>query len=280
MKHKPIHFLYLFIALVLCGTAVSCSTQRSAGTAQTTPSTETRAPQIAELAGSCNEWESFYAPFSFRLSKPANFSFSGRATMVYGKAINLSMRILGMEVGVVYIDNDSAIVLDKYHKYYLSLPLSSVTARTSVTLSDIQSIMLGQPVYPGKGPLSRIKNPGELFSQSQSGNRLILTPRKSPKGATWYLTLAPGPQLSSITVEPDGLAPFVATFSDIVSSVAGSVASDINVTGSVGKKELDAEIEWNMNRAEWNGSRTVDKPSYKGYKKLDINEMLKALKNK
>ena len=172
MKRKPINFLYLFIALVLCGTAVSCSTQRTAGTAQTTPSTETRAPQISELAGSCNEWTSFYAPFSFRLSKPANFSFSGRATMVYGEAINLSMRILGMEVGVVYIDNDSAIVLDKYHKYYLSLPLSSVTARTSITLSDIQSIMLGQPVYPGK----RTAEP----YQEARGTVLAVAERQSP----------------------------------------------------------------------------------------------------
>lgn len=272
-------FLSLFAAIV-CIAVASCSSQRGhtgadAATGATPPARQ-EAPQVSQLADAYNEWSTFYAPFSVRLSRPVSFNFSGRATMVYDKAVNLSLRMLGMEVGVVYLDKDSAIVVDKFHKYYVSAPISSVTARTAITLSDIQSILLGQAIYPGKGPLSRIKNVDELFSSAKEGDNLILTPRRSPKGATWYLTLGPGPVLHRLTVEPDGMQPFNAVFSDIVSSVAGSVASEIGITGMVGKKEINADIEWKMNSAEWNSARTVSKPNLRGYKQLTLSDLIKA----
>lgn len=269
---------------VVCLTIASCSSQRKAASADSVPGsapvTKHEAPQVSQLAGAYNEWTSFYAPFSIRISRPVSFNFSGRATMTYGKAVNLSLRMLGMEVGLVYLDSDSAIVVDKFHKYYVAVPISSVTARTSITLTDIQSIMLGQAIYPGKGPLSRVKNVDELFSSVREGENLVLTPRRSPKGATWYLTLGPGPVMRRLTVEPDGMQPFNATFSDIVSSVAGSVASEIGFTGTVGKKELRAEIEWKMGSAEWNSGRTVSKPNVRGYKQLSVNDLIKAVSNK
>lgn len=272
-------FRSLFMA-ILCIAVASCSSQRAhtgadASTGATTPARQ-EAPQVSQLAGAYNEWSTFYAPFSVRLSRPVSFNFSGRATMVYDKAVNLSLRMLGMEVGVVYLDKDSAIVVDKFHKYYVSAPISSVTARTAITLSDIQSILLGQAIYPGKDPLSRIKNVDELFSSAKEGDNLILTPRRSPKGATWYLTLGPGPVLRRLTVEPDGMQPFNAVFSDIVSSVAGSVASEISITGMVTKKEINADIEWKMNSAEWNSARTVSKPNLRGYKQLTLSDLIKA----
>lgn len=269
-----------FLLAIVCIAVASCSSQRShtgadTATEATTPSRQ-EAPQVSQLAGAYNEWSTFYAPFSVRLSRPVSFNFSGRATMVYDKAVSLSLRMLGMEVGVVYIDKDSAIVVDKFHKYYVSAPISSVTARTAITLSDIQSILLGQAIYPGKGPLSRIKNVDELFSSAKEGDNLLLTPRRSPKGATWYLTLGPGPVLRRLTVEPDGMQPFNAVFSDIVSSVAGSVASEISITGMVSKKEINADIEWKMNSAEWNSARTVSKPNLRGYKQLTLSDLIKA----
>lgn len=272
-------FRSLFAAIV-CIAVASCSSQRGhtgadAATGATPPAWQ-EAPQVSQLADAYNEWSTFYAPFSVRLSRPVSFNFSGRATMVYDKAVNLSLRMLGMEVGVVYLDKDSAIVVDKFHKYYVSAPISSVTARTAITLSDIQSILLGQAIYPGKGSLSRIKNVDELFSSAKEGDNLILTPRRSPKGATWYLTLAPGPVLHRLTVEPDGMQPFNAVFSGIVNSVAGSVASEIGITGMIGKKEINADIEWKMNSAEWNSARTVSKPNLRGYKRLTLSDLIKA----
>lgn len=285
-QNKRITFTFFrsFLIALACVAIASCSSQRGhtgadATTGATSP-VKQEAPQVSQLAGAYNEWSTFYAPFSVRISRPVSFNFSGRATMVYDKAVNLSLRMLGMEVGIVYLDKDSAIVVDKFHKYYVSAPITSVTARTSITLSDIQSILLGQAIYPGKGPLSRVKNVDELFSSAKEGENLILTPRRSPKGATWYLTLGPGPVLRRLTVEPDGMQPFNAVFSDIVSSVAGSVASEIGLSGMVGKKEINAEIEWKMNSAEWNSARTVSKPSLRGYKQLTIADLLKAASKK
>jgi len=271
--------------VIVCISLAACSTQRKAipGTEAGTPGYPTakvEAPKISELSNTYKDWTTFYAPFSIRISHPVSFSFSGRATMVKDKTVNMSLRVLGMEVGVIYIDADSAIVVDKFHKYYVSLPISSVTARTSITLSDIQSIMLGQAIYPGKGSLSKINDVESLFSSAEQGDNLILTPRRSPKGVTWYLTLDPGPVLRQIAVEPDGLKPFNATFRDIVSSMAGPVASEISITGTLGKKELNAEMEWTMNRAEWNTGREASKPSTKGYKRLEAADFIKAMSAK
>lgn len=122
------------LVAVIMGSVTSCRTARKAVV-----------PAGEELA---TAWHDVYLPVKVSLLQPASMSLSGRATMVRDSAVFVSMRVLGMEVATLYADRDSVIVLDKFHKYVYSEPLSAVTSRAGLTLGDIQEILLGRQELP------------------------------------------------------------------------------------------------------------------------------------
>lgn len=95
-------------------------------------------------------WTTFYAPVTVDIDQPMSLAVSGRATMVNGKYIHLSMRLLGMEMAVMYVDADSAYILDKYHKYMFaeSLPKLLGDKYKNLKIGDLQKILLGQQNIP------------------------------------------------------------------------------------------------------------------------------------
>jgi hypothetical protein len=88
-------------------------------------------------------WHDVYMPVKVKLSSPMSASLSGRATIVRDSLVNLSMRVLGMEVAVVNITPDSLVLVDKYHKYVFSESLQKIMGSHKITLGDMQDIMLG-----------------------------------------------------------------------------------------------------------------------------------------
>ncbi len=278
--HKKITRTALFIALLLA--AASCASHKNA---QQTPASPAKRPgvaamrnaEISTVAETYSPWTTFYAPFNMRLSKPIGFNISGRATMIRDQAVQLSFRMLGMEVAVAYVTTDSAKIIDKFHKYIVALPFSSISAKTGLTVGDFQNILLGQAFYPGQGTI-RPMTAETQFSVSHNGDNMVMTPRRTPDGATWYFTVAPGPELRALSVEPDGLAPFTVTFGDVVASIAGSVASTVEANGKFRDKELRASISWNMEKAKWNENRTIDIPDYSNYQRLSPAGLIKILK--
>jgi len=269
----------MFAAVAL--SAASCSSHKQAAAPVVHPgkAPSMRVDRVQRIADTYSDWTSFYAPFSMRLEKPSRFSISGRATMEYGRNILLSMRVLGMEVGVVYIDSDSVLVADKFHHYLVALPFSSISSRTTLTLSDLQCLMLGRMFYPGQGCISGTDNPELLFSPAVEGDNLLLTPRRTPYGATWYFTADSSDVLSKLSVDVDGYGDIQVSFADVVRTVAGNAAGYVRATGTFASKNLAASIEWNLGRAEWNGKRRASKPDFSSYTRISPDALIKALKN-
>lgn len=88
-------------------------------------------------------WHDVYMPVRVSLSSPANISLSGRATIVNDSLINISMRVLGMEVAVMHCTADSVWLADKYHKYAFAESKQKVLGSHDMPLSELQNIMLG-----------------------------------------------------------------------------------------------------------------------------------------
>lgn len=272
---------HILIVAVMAVAIASCSSGRKVATA---PGNAHKAPamrvdRMQQIASAYQPWTSFYAPFSMKLDKPARFSVSGRATMEYGHSIHMSLRILGMEVGIVYIDSDSAFVADKFHRYVVAVPFSAISGRTGLTVADMQSLMLGRMFYPGKGSIDSIDNIVDLFSPATAGENILLTPRRTPHGATWYFTVNNLDALSALSVEADSYGDITVAFGDIIQTVAGNVAAHIDASGSIASKEFAASIEWNLGRAQWNGSRSAARPDFSSYQHISVAALLKALKN-
>ena len=95
-------------------------------------------------------WSNFYAPVTVEINRPLSLAVSGRASMENGKYIHLSMRFLGMEMAVVYIDADSVYFVDKYHHYLFAESLQKVLGSkyADMTIKDLQSFILGQKKIP------------------------------------------------------------------------------------------------------------------------------------
>lgn len=91
-------------------------------------------------------WTTLYASVNVDMSKPMSMGCSGRLTMENDKYIHLSMRFIGMEVAVLYMDKDSIYFVDKYHKYFFAEPLDVILGETyrHLSIGDIQRIFLGQ----------------------------------------------------------------------------------------------------------------------------------------
>ena len=238
-------------------------------------------PVVAALAENYSPWETFYVPFSMRISSPVNLSVSGRASMVRDEYIFLSMRMFGMEVATLYVDADSAFFADKYHKVLVAEPFAALSARTGLTLGDMQDILMGRAFYPGRGTLCSIDMPDLLFSPSdtEEDSLIRLTPRRIPAGALWYFTINQDPSLISITVEPDGYDPLSVTYSDLIfDTPSGSVASEVSIEASPGGYPISAFCRWDLKKARWNEPVSAPSLSFKGYKRANTAQLIESIR--
>jgi len=79
-------------------------------------------------------------------------SLSGRLAMVRDSAIEISLRAMGVEAATAYIDSDTVVVADKYHKQYLAEPYCSVFGVSGLSVGNLQDALLGAPFIPEDMP--------------------------------------------------------------------------------------------------------------------------------
>lgn len=279
------HLFRIALLLVLAVGIASCSARReAAGTAAGHSAPHRSKPakrivEVAELAQTYSAWTTFSAPFSLSVASPMSMSVSGRAKMVRGECIYLSMRMVGFEVAAVYVTPDSCFFADKYHKVLLAEPLVSVTARTGLTLSDMQDILMGRAFYPGKGALCDVDLPETLFSPMEQDGLTILMPRRIPGGASWFFSIDAAPALRSITVQPDDFPEFIASYGEAADTPAGSVAPFVEVAGQVAGRDIEAALEWNLGKARWDEPLGDLTQAFKGYRRVSAASLLEQLKN-
>jgi hypothetical protein len=157
MKTIQQHFTHiLFIVLVLAMS--SCHSSRN----------------VATLAAG-TQWHDVYMPVKVKLTSPMSMSLSGRATIVRDSLVNVSMRVLGMEVAVVNMTPDSVVFVDKYHKYLFAESLHSLMGSHNLSLGDIQDIILG---LKPNAPLNQLSfnNPGSEKPVTVSFSDFVETP--------------------------------------------------------------------------------------------------------
>lgn len=177
---------YIIAAAIAAGSLSlgGCHSSKTSykGNLKTEQSSETDIQALFDnLADSYTEWTDVYLPVNLSLSSPKKLSVSGRATMVRDKEINISLRLLGMEVAVIYINTEKAYVVDKYHKMYLCEDLDKLLGGYDVTIADLQNLLLGRVPVMGKGEVS--KADFSQFDFLESANDWILTPKKQIEGS-------------------------------------------------------------------------------------------------
>ena len=276
MRFSAKYIIFVLLAAVIC----ACSSQRPA-TISPASADISLDRRFGLLTSAYAGWSDVYVPVNIRLQEPAAFSISGRCTMVRGREIHMSLRVLGMEVAVVYANTDSVFAVDKFHKMYVAESLDNILRGYNFTISDIQDLLIGQAFTPGGGTLT----PGMASSftlrqlpQSQSWD---IVPRKSIPGIDWYFTASSGtvPTIESLTVTPRDRGQIRCEYSETHDSPAGPVAQNANIKAPLGKNDLKADIRFNFRSAKWNDGRSVKFSLPRGYSKIDIHTLAKSLKN-
>ena len=259
----------------------ACSTQRRAAapaaTEQTAPATP--AARFAAMTGTYGMWHDVQMPVRATLRSPFSLSASGRMTMVHDSLIHISMRVLGMEVAVMQVTQDSVYVVDKFHHYLIAESTRRLTAGTGLTMADLQSALLGRAFVPGMGAATASMG-GELVLEG-AGDGLTISPSKAPQGYTWQMnaaTLDDGRvALTDLSVSVEGHEPATATYTPAARlSAAGAVATAIDLQARVAGRTVDARLTYSPDEARWNTGAAPALPSLRGYTRVSTAQLLKG----
>lgn len=284
---------HAFIIAALALTLGACSTQRrSADTMQTaTPAADAQAaatqasptgePQarFAAMTSAYGLWQDVQMPVRATIRSPFSISASGRLTMVQGKLIHISVRLLGMEVAVMQVTPDSVFVVDKFHRYLIAEPTEKLTARTGLTVGDMQNALLGRAFLPGQGAATASMS--SRLTLGEEDGMLSIAPADAPAGYTWRMhaaTLDDGRvALADLTVSVDGQAPATAAYTPAAQlSPIGAIATAVDLRASVASKKIDARLSYTADQARWNTGTTPSLPSLRGYTRVSAATLLRS----
>lgn len=269
----------LLISLLLYGCRSQAPMKAPQGTLPELPSSTAAADKLFDqIADSYAGWTDFYAPVTLRLESPKELSVSGRATMVNGKEIHISLRMLGMELAVIYINESKVYAVDKIHKQYIEEDLGHLLAGMDISISDVQNLLLGRLTSIGKGTVTRAD--AADFSFLSADDHWILTPKRQFKGTSmnYIATKTEPPLLTDISLRIKDKGVIDCSYSDITDTPAGLTAAIVTILSIVEKGDVKASVEWNMKDAKWNEGRS---PSFKApsssYKRIDTRSLLQSI---
>lgn len=237
-----------------------------------------------EMTGAYEPWQSVSMPVKLELVHPKSFSISGRVTMVYGKALSLSLRFFGMEVAQLYADNDSVIVLSKMKDVAFAESIGQVTERFGFTLADLQCLLLGQMFVPGQGRAS-VKDAGKFRFDEAGDQGWAAWLKKTPSNSNMiFVNNYPG----ELTDQPAETTAFIvslpnddyagARYDDFTVSGAGVISGKTSIEVKIGKKEVEARLIYQPEKARWNEDSELAAPKIPaGINRVTTESLLKIL---
>lgn len=275
MTRKFICAILLTLLTLIAG---ACSSAKK--TAVSTRNENSRIENAADyFSGITNEsasWQQLKVPFNVSISQPTQISASGQAVMVRGKYINLSVRILGMEVAALYLTDDSILVVDRWNKRYISENLRQFLNGFPANISNLQDLLTGRAFVMGKEKLTTESL--SSFNVEQQGYTWGLQP-KQPVSGLDYAFIFSANQLLSMIISA-GSTNVTISYGDPIKTADGTFASSIDIKADAPKKPMNGTIQWRWNKAEFGNSftpRHLEKPgNYTRIKAADLLDKFKV----
>ncbi len=261
-----------------CGTNKGVTTTTSRETTSGTATLSITTGECKAILANYGEWERVKIPLNLRLRQPKSMSLSATATMERGKSILISLRFIGMEVGVLYLTSDSILAIDKFNKRYVSEPLEPLLGGFPANISNVQDLLTGRPFLLGnEKPIASEINKFEI--DTQLGNDMWgLIPKTFPSGVEYGFSFSPVTALSLLVVKAGSHDPVNVNFSSPETTPAGPMSPTVSISATLGKTSLDASLEWNFAKAKWNEGVEIQKPSIpRGAERIAAAKLLKSL---
>jgi hypothetical protein len=242
------------------GSSAATSTGSSSSASKTANVSLTN--RYTKLVESYKDWSTVEMSVKLSLTSPGKFNASGKAYMKRGEWISISIRMIGFEVASLWIDKDSIVAIDKYHKKYISEPTASLFGGTDVTIADIQDLLMGRAFLTGKGTATTADRSSFDFEQAENGWYLL--PKEQPaKFSYGFLASLTENALRGAVIDVQNYGSVSANYGSIYESrTSGWFAQEVSVESSRGKK-IAATLTWDLNGAKFNAgtSKSCNIPS-------------------
>lgn len=262
MNRNPI-LLQLASLLLLLVTATSCHSSKNIpqqGESTTPPgeislNNATLPQRYTLLTNSWKDWRDMEMGLKIQLTSPAKLNAAGKAYFKRGEWISISIRMIGFEVATLWVDRDSVVAVDKFHKKYISIPTPSLLGDSGLTIENIQDLLLGRAFIAGEGmatPEMRDK-----FDFEKQTNGWYLLPRKQPADFNYgFLASLTENALRGAVADLKKAGTVQAYYSDNYESRnCGWFAREVTVENSKGKR-IRATLKWDLNGAKFNNGTT------------------------
>lgn len=277
-------YLKIFSVFLLTVAISSCRSQKEATTdggsddrlaISSNTSLNSRYTMLTE---SWKPWSDVEVGMKVSLTSPAKLNASGKAWMKRGEWISISVRMLGFEVATLWVDRDSVVAVDKFHKKYVSESTSKLLGEANITLEDMQDLLMGRAFIAGNGTATVADR--RKFDFEQADNGWFLLPRTQPEQFNYgFLASNTANALRGAIVEVKGFGSVSANYNDIFESrTSGWFAQEVKVETSRGKK-IAATLKWDMNGSKFNTGVTKSCRIPDNCERITMSSLTTLLKN-
>lgn len=235
---------------------------------------------LQETAKAYSTWNTVSTSGRISISGAASFSTPMQLKMVRNKCIYISIRpILGIEAAKVFINSDSAVVVNKLNKVYTSIELHDLAHILPIDINALQDILLAKVFSLNYGTLSSDNLNKFTISEDILNNGFLIAPRNKNNKISYEFLLNKNKQVTALNVYPSASAKqYSAVYSNHATTSAGSEAENINISTTIRDKELSLELYLNSSKTKWDIPVEEAISLNKSYRKVSIMEFLSILK--
>lgn len=277
--------LKVLIAVILTASIAGCRSQKGASSSDsdlregvTLPSNTALNSRYTMLTESWKPWSDVEMGMKVTLSSPAKLNASGKAWMKRGEWISISVRMLGFEVASLWLDRDSVVAIDKFHKKYVSQPTSALLGQADISIEDIQDLLMGRAFLAGKGTASVADRKNFDFEEAQNGWYLL--PKSQPELFDYgFLASNTSNALRGAIIEVKNFGSVSANYNDIFESrTCGWFAQEVKVETTRGKK-IAVTLKWDLNGSKFNTGVVKSCRIPENCERIEMSSLANLLKN-
>lgn len=204
----------------------------------------------------------------------------GRARMVRGRSVDISLRMFGFEVGRMLLTPDSVLVKVPPKKIYLAESLESVTTHMPLTLDNLQDLIMGRAFMLGGATLAPADIHGKVKVSSADGMITVAPTRIPYPGLDYSFAISSGAALIGMAaVCNDPQAQLTMLYLDpVMVPQAGMLSSDARLGVQWGDQTVAGEFQWRWNQARWNKGAASAWSVPGNYRRVPFRELIKGLK--
>ncbi len=268
---KRVYF-YLLMLLVLA----SCQSAKKIGSSKADRSVGL--DYLETVRVQAPSFRAFTAKMKLSLNLDGqDLSVNGNLRIKKDEVIQLSIvPLLGIEMAKIEITPERILLLDRFNKQYVELPIEELKtlAHTDLDFYSLQALFFNELFVPGKKKLDKELLKAFTLNENLQGERMLQI-----QGANRFIyrftTLAAKGRLIESSIVARGEDSFSWKYADFCPLAGKEFPSAMNLSLRAGGKNLKAAFEFSkMNIKEDWESRTIVP---KKYRQMDIQELLKQL---